>query len=95
MTGPGRLSARQVQEKTLRTDAKNPKAHKVAYVLEPGHVWNPAASYPRNAKCFCKSGKKAKACCLLKLKTTVPAAKAAEIAELVKMAQGLHAQGKR
>jgi len=30
----------------------------------PGYTWNPLKTYPRNAKCFCGSGKKHKICCI-------------------------------
>jgi uncharacterized protein YecA (UPF0149 family) len=35
-----------------------------AFVLHEGNAWNPLQKYPRNAPCFCNSGKKAKKCCL-------------------------------
>lgn len=33
-----------------------------AFIPKPGHVWSPLLRYPRNAKCFCGSGKKFKTC---------------------------------
>jgi hypothetical protein len=33
------------------------------YRLPPGTSWNPLVGFPRNAKCFCDSGKKFKVCC--------------------------------
>jgi hypothetical protein len=35
-----------------------------AYRPHEGNVWNPLLGYPRNDECFCRSGKKAKKCCL-------------------------------
>ena len=33
-----------------------------AFIPQPGLVWSPLLRYPRNAKCFCGSGKKFKGC---------------------------------
>jgi hypothetical protein len=42
--------------------------------------WNPMLNYPRNAECFCDSGKKFKKCCLKDLPLLIPV-KAAHFAQ--------------
>lgn len=42
------------------------------FAPRPGFVSNPLLTYPRNFLCFCGSKKKAKACCIPKVKRVVP-----------------------
>lgn len=37
------------------------------FFLKDGFAWNPLKSYPRNAPCVCRSGKKFKKCCMDKI----------------------------
>src|SRR5581483_4355822 len=41
------------------------------YKLKPGFEENPLLKIPRNSRCPCQSGKKFKACCLVKIPTAV------------------------
>lgn len=41
----------------IRAETKRQK-----FIPKDGHVWSPLLRYPKNAKCFCGSGKKFKAC---------------------------------
>jgi hypothetical protein len=43
---------------------KYSKLNKICWKLKKGFQWNPILRYPRNALCWCGSGKKSKKCCL-------------------------------
>lgn len=52
--------------------------------LKEGYEWNPLRKYPPNMKCFCESGKKAKACCLPHVPLAVPKAEAQKLSDAIK-----------
>lgn len=58
-----------------------------AYAPGPGRAWNPLRDWPRNAKCFCGNGRKAKSCCLGRIEETVAVDEAAGLRKLVRQAQ--------
>lgn len=78
------------QEKPGPAPAHRVKHHQMAYYPKGGRVWNPLRDWPRNYKCFCGSGKKAKSCCLPKVEATVTPQDAAELRKLVAKAVKLH-----
>jgi len=53
--------------------------------LKPGFVWNPLRNWPRNAKCFCESGKKFKRCCALTIPIAVDEETAKKLRKAVQM----------
>lgn len=46
----------------VQPKAKQPNQN--YYYPPPGYAWNPLKQYPRNANCFCGSGRKFKTCCV-------------------------------
>lgn len=55
-----------------RHEPKYVDPSKVKMIPKPGFVYNPLLKYPRNERCYCGSGVKAKMCCLPKVKRVVP-----------------------
>lgn len=46
---------------------------------KPGYAWNPLRAWPPNRVCFCGQMRKAKKCCLPKLKNCVPEEKVPDL----------------
>ena len=71
-------------------DRPGSKPHKTFFQPKQGHVRNPLADWPRNAPCWCKSGKKAKKCCLPEVAlTAVPKDQAKDLKRAVVLATKL------
>lgn len=51
-------------------------------MIDPATEPNPLLKYPRNAKCFCGSGKKSKVCCLPRASLSVYSSDAKIIREV-------------
>lgn len=54
------------------------------YKAKPGFIKNPMFKFPRNEKCYCESGLKAKKCCLPKLKPYIKETDAEDIKRYLK-----------
>jgi len=52
---------------------------RICFGLRPNTAWNPLKKYPRNAPCFCGSGKKFKVCHYGKIKDVVSGEDAKQI----------------
>lgn len=58
-------------------------------------VINPMLSYPRNARCFCRSGRRFKECCLInpKMPRLIPKSREQEARGIVAQVEILHNGG--
>lgn len=81
---------KEMQEAKQDAKDKGLEGKKVAYIPKPGRAWNPLVNFPRNAPCFCESGKKFKKCCIHTTTRTLSAEEAKKMAKLVKQVQEAH-----
>lgn len=61
-----------------------------AYHPRDGQAWNPLREWPRNESCFCRSGKKAKKCCLPAIQVTVSIKDAEKLKQIMADRTQLH-----
>lgn len=66
MSGAGNFQLEATMSETLGEKLS------AGLVLRDGLAWNPLRGFPRNKQCFCKSGKKAKRCCLPRMWPALP-----------------------